>query len=344
MHLFKRSLKQKDALKGVKILIADADKYMARVLKQNLLAMGFGHVLKVDNGRDAELALKARSFDILVTEWSMPNMDGIELVSQLRHDDHSPSRALPIIMLTGRGERSDVEAARDSGITEFVVKPFSSQTLFSRLEQLVDFPRGFVLSPGYVGPDRRRKSACPLGGIERRKTVPTPVNTGALEEDYYTPRLILPDHAIKRKIALGEPLRNIITPEVLEKAQEAIEAMRDESLAWIKEDVAQLETAYKGIDSGNMNAMKDLKAAALSIKSRAGTFGYHLTSEVARLLYRFVSTSYNAANLQHNMVVLKHVEALKVIFAGDLTGQDVTVGEELTKDLELLVFKYRNVK
>lgn len=339
-----RTLKQKNALQGVKILIADADKYMARVLKQNLLAMGFGHVLHVADGRDAELALKARSFDILLTEWSMPNMDGIDLVGQLRHDDHSPSKTLPIIMLTGRGERSDVAMARDSGISEFVVKPFSSQTLFSRLEQLVDYPRGFVLSPNYVGPDRRRKSLGPPDGIERRKTVPVPMENGALDENFYTPRFIRPDYAIKRKIHLNEPLRNIITPEVLKKAQEAIEAMRDESLTWIKEDMAQLETAYHELAKGNMNAIKSLKEAALSIKSRAGTFGYHLTSEVARLLYRFICTSYNGAIVQHNMIVQKHIEALKVIFVGRLTSEDIAIGEELIKELEVLVQKYREMR
>ena len=93
------------------------------------------------------------------------------LVKQLRLGKETPNRGLPIIMLTGKGEIADVQAARDVGITEFVVKPFTVKTLYDRIEHLIDHPRSFVLSTNFVGPDRRRREAKPESS-ERRILYP----------------------------------------------------------------------------------------------------------------------------------------------------------------------------
>ena len=98
--------------------------------------------------------------------------------------------------------------------------------------------------------------------------------------------LLPPDHEIKRNIGLVASLSTLITPAMLVAAQEAIDNMQEESLQWIKEDLAKLEEGYAKISDGAI-ATEQMKEAALSIKSRAGTFGYALPSVVARMLYLF---------------------------------------------------------
>jgi DNA-binding response OmpR family regulator len=79
---------------------------------------------------------------------------------------------IPIIMLTGKAERADVEAARDVGVTEFLVKPFSAKSLYERLVLVIENPRSFIISQTYVGPERRRRTDIPPNGNERRQSQP----------------------------------------------------------------------------------------------------------------------------------------------------------------------------
>lgn len=333
----------RDALKDIRILVVDSDMHMSHVLVRNLEVMGFRHTVHAASGNEALEVLKKKPFDILITEWVMAPVEGIELVRQLRMNGNSPARTIPIIMLTGKGEKPDVEVARDAGITEFLVKPFNSQTVFGRLEQLVDHPREFLLAPTYVGPERRRRKSNAAGGGERRTTEPIPVR--ALDQKLHqapaAPLILPPDFTLKRKIVLAEPLGAIITLQVLQEAQAAIDGLRDESLVWLRDDMKVMEQAYARLKENGLIALKVLKDTALSIKSRAGTFHFSVMSEIARLLYRFISGDYKPNTPQHNTVVLKHIEALKVIFARSLKDKDDSIGQELVKELQLLVAKYR---
>src|SRR6218665_669077 len=119
--------KSKQPLDNVHVLIADGDGNIAHVLAQNLRAMGLRNIYQVRNGHAALEYIAAHQVDILITEWEMDKMSGIELVNHIRRDPNSLNRMMPIIMLTGKGEEPDVEQARDTGITEFVVKPFTAK-------------------------------------------------------------------------------------------------------------------------------------------------------------------------------------------------------------------------
>src|SRR5690606_15423053 len=93
---------------------------------------------------------------------------GVELTHKIRTMD-SEKRFTPIIMLTGHGERFEIEKARDAGITEYLIKPFTAKTLCSRIIMVIDNTRSFVLAPEYKGPSRRRRSSDAPLGKERRK-------------------------------------------------------------------------------------------------------------------------------------------------------------------------------
>ena len=90
------------------------------------------------------------------------------LVRALRNDRESPSPYVPIIMLTAYSNYEDVCATRDSGVTEYLVKPFSVRALADRILSVIDHPRPFVRSPDYFGPDRRRRADAGHAGPFRR--------------------------------------------------------------------------------------------------------------------------------------------------------------------------------
>jgi DNA-binding response OmpR family regulator len=115
--------------------------------------------------------LQAQPIDIVVLDWKMKPVDGLALVKAIRDPETSPNPFLPIIMLTAYGEPSKVREARDAGVTEFMVKPFSAEALYRRLAVIVNRPRPFVRTKAFFGPDRRRMEAA-FDGPERREDAP----------------------------------------------------------------------------------------------------------------------------------------------------------------------------
>lgn len=172
MSLFPSKFSPKNpaaCLANIRVLIADDDKRIALIVRQVLENLGFKEIHMARDGEKALSILTADGVDMLITDWQMAPMDGISLVKYLRTSEDSPNRFIPIIMLTGNAEREHVELARDAGVTEFVVKPFSARTLCDRIILLIDNPRSFVMNKRFVGPDRRRRNATPPGGAEKRK-------------------------------------------------------------------------------------------------------------------------------------------------------------------------------
>lgn len=155
-------------LAKVTVLIADADMQIARLVRDVLNHVGFVNVIIVKSGAEAQKKLREGEIDLVITDWDMEPLSGIEFIEYVRTSPESPNRFLPIIMLTAHGERRDVEVARDTGVTEFVVKPFNAKVLFERLVEVIENPRSFIVSGRYKGPDRRRRSAMAPGGEERR--------------------------------------------------------------------------------------------------------------------------------------------------------------------------------
>ena len=99
----------------------------------------------------------------------MPIFDGLELAQMIRQPGTTSNPFVPIIMLTGHSEKNHVMAARDAGITEFMVKPISATALYHRILNVVVNPRPFIKTADYFGPDRRRNAALSYSGPERRK-------------------------------------------------------------------------------------------------------------------------------------------------------------------------------
>jgi two-component system chemotaxis response regulator CheY len=140
----------------LKVVIIDDNKHMRQLLHAMLAAFGVKHVHESANGKSGFIAVQTVKPDFVLTDFAMYPVNGVEFVRMVR-SLHGPIAWVPIIMVTGHGERHYVETARDAGITELLCKPISPRQLYSRIVEVVERPRPFVKSHVFVGPDRRRR-------------------------------------------------------------------------------------------------------------------------------------------------------------------------------------------
>lgn len=155
-------------LEKARILVVDDMKPMLSLAKSVLKIFGFHNVYAADNGQEAFELVCKHDPDIVITDWMMEPVDGLELTAMIRKNPMAPNPYVPVLMMTGFSSRLRVENARDIGVTEFLVKPFSSRDLYSRIVQIIEKPRQFVDAGTFFGPDRRRKLVKDYEGPRRR--------------------------------------------------------------------------------------------------------------------------------------------------------------------------------
>jgi CheY-like chemotaxis protein len=165
-------------LNRVVFMIVDDNMYMRQLVRRVLRGLGVSTIREALDGSEALTKMRDEVPDVLVTDWVMDPMDGIELTRYIRKSPESPNPYMPIIMMTGFAERTRVFTARDVGVNEFLVKPVSAQTLFSRISAVIERPRQFVRIGDFFGPDRRRKKD-EFSGDDRRGKEPRPVGQPA---------------------------------------------------------------------------------------------------------------------------------------------------------------------
>jgi len=154
-------------LARLRVLVVDDNPTFHRVFRAILRSLGVQHVYEATNAVTALRELQDARPHILFVDWRMEPVDGLELVRLVRNAEHSPDPMVPIVMLTGHAEAHRVKAARDAGVTEFLAKPVSMQSVVARLDEILYRPRAFIRAPVYVGPDRRRRRR-DHRGLERR--------------------------------------------------------------------------------------------------------------------------------------------------------------------------------
>jgi CheY-like chemotaxis protein len=141
---------------NISVLVVEDNQPMLEITKSLLTTFGVGHVATAVNGEAGFSKYCEYGNDIIIADWMMRPIDGIELTRRVRSDPASPNPYVPIILMTGFSERRRVIEARDGGVTEFLVKPFNARDLYKRLVQVIERPRQFVRSDDFFGPDRRR--------------------------------------------------------------------------------------------------------------------------------------------------------------------------------------------
>ena len=157
-------------LENLKILLVEDNGHWQKIVRTLFIAISAKNVRVVGDCQSALMFLAEEPPDIVICDWMMSEMSGIELVRRLRDEKHSPNPFIPIIMLTAHTERHRILEARDAGVTEVLTKPVSAKDLYEHIVSIVEKPRQFVRAENYFGPDRRRKVDPNYKGPERRNT------------------------------------------------------------------------------------------------------------------------------------------------------------------------------
>ena len=144
---------------------------MRSLITSVLRVLGAQSIREASDGGAALQVMKVAAPDIILVDWEMQPIDGLEFVKLVRRSEDSPNPFVSMIMLSGHSEHNRVLEARDAGVNEFVVKPISANSLFKRIQEVIESPRPFVKSENYFGPDRRRHEF-PYPRAERRKSQP----------------------------------------------------------------------------------------------------------------------------------------------------------------------------
>lgn len=153
------------------VLVVDDNAHMIAIVRSTLLALGINRTWESRDPAQALEIVRQEAVDIVITDFQMPILDGVEFTQLVRTSNDVRNPFIPIIMLTAYSERSRIMAARDAGVTEICVKPINARELWAKIAMVVNHPRPFVRTRSYVGPDRRRRNA-PFEGEERRTTHP----------------------------------------------------------------------------------------------------------------------------------------------------------------------------
>jgi two-component system, chemotaxis family, chemotaxis protein CheY len=146
-------------LVALKVLIVDDEPTMRKVTRSLLQAIGVRTIYDANDGNSGLKAIRTLLPDVVIVDWEMPSPNGPEFVRMVRSPDTFPLPHVPIIMLTGHGERSRVVAAVSLGVNDFLVKPVSTKALLGRLVSLIADPRRMVRIGDYYGPEPRQLSS-----------------------------------------------------------------------------------------------------------------------------------------------------------------------------------------
>ena len=119
----------------MKVLAVDDSATMRRIIKNQLKQSGVEDVDEAENGREALNLLSRGNYDLLITDWNMPEMTGLDLVMEVRKTDQC--KQIPILMITTVSAKEDIVNALKAGVNNYVVKPFDAATLQAKVTQLV---------------------------------------------------------------------------------------------------------------------------------------------------------------------------------------------------------------
>ena len=120
----------------MKLLVVDDSSTMRPIIKNTLSRLGFNDVLEAEHGVEAwQIMDKTPDINVLITDWNMPEMNGLELVRKVRAEKKYDS--MPIIMVTTEGGKTEVITALKAGVINYIVKPFTPQVLKEKLEDVL---------------------------------------------------------------------------------------------------------------------------------------------------------------------------------------------------------------
>ncbi len=120
---------------SIRVLVVDDFATMRRILKNILKQLDFKNLVEADDGTTAWEVLEEQSIDLIISDWNMPKMSGIDLLKKVRASDKY--KKTPFLMVTAEAQKQNVLEAVQAGVSNYVVKPFTAEAIFEKLDKIL---------------------------------------------------------------------------------------------------------------------------------------------------------------------------------------------------------------
>jgi two-component system chemotaxis response regulator CheY len=124
------------AVGNIKILVVDDFATMRKIIKNLLGQLGYKNVHEADDGSTALVMLKKERFDLIIADWNMPQMSGLDLLKTTRGNENYKNT--PFVMVTAEANKNNIVAAIQAGANEYIIKPFNANTLQEKIKKIFD--------------------------------------------------------------------------------------------------------------------------------------------------------------------------------------------------------------
>jgi CheY-like chemotaxis protein len=224
-----RNMSSRDVARyaALRVLLADDHPHIRSIISGILNALGISNIETTERGDIALQMLSTGNFDLLITDFEMPGMTGLEVARAVRKEaraaDPKPCFEIPILMITGNITRQRLNDVRDAGIDEILAKPFTIMAVADRLNAIINNRREFIVCNAYVGPCRRRSTPNDYYGPFRRDTDLQELPEAELDQERELLRIDA--RAICRcaqeSEILGQLQRDVVTATAIQAAERA---------------------------------------------------------------------------------------------------------------------------
>ena len=344
-------------LARVTVMLVEDNAFIHQTLDDMLRHFRVEKISKFKNGEEAIVHLKALKLagdatpDIIISDLIMSPINGQLLLRWVRTAKESPNRFVPFIMISGAADRDFVASVRDLGVSEFLAKPFSVQTVFSHLSSTIERPRPFVATKGYFGPDRRRLRGEGLEVAEERRRL----GDSHITHVYSADKMVRPKlesdvwyfhlpNKLKEKVGGGgaDDGPPTLPDDILEKAEETLQRAAMDFSTWASdylEELSSLCNEAEAVPERRRRLFGEICLLAHELRGQGGTFGYPLVSEFGKMLYEAtLDTMKNTDNQVE--IVAAHIDAMRVVLRDKIAGDGDDVGKEVQATLQAAIQRY----
>ena len=343
-------------LERFNILLVEDNVFVRNTLEDLLRYFKIEQIKTARDGEEAIAFLKEMSRarhpgpDIIISDLIMSPINGQLLLRWVRTAKESPNRFVPFIMVSGAADKEYVTSARDLGVTEFLAKPFSVNSVYGHIAQVIHRPRRFIATQEYFGPDRRRAGSSRRIGDKNRRRENDDHVTNVYSAEKVTKAKNVSDvwcfrlpNTLKEKAGggLGSEIPQI-PADILEQAEQSLERAVLDFTTWAKEylqNLGSLCDEARDNEIKRLSKFAEINTLAHELRGQGGTFGYPLISVLGKMLY---DSTYEGCPLTDNQVeiVRAHIDAMRAVIRDKVAGGGGQVGKELLASLKQAIHRY----
>ena len=267
------------------------------------------------------------------------------LLRWLRQHEDSPDRFMPFIMVSGAAGGETVRECRDLGVSEFLAKPFSVQSVVGHIIAVVDSPRFFVYNSDYFGPCRRRQRR-PWADADRRVITPEEIEVvysgqkiKSLNREAKVFHFKLQNRLREKISGLGQTGPMTIDPQILSIAEQQLDRMEGDYADWVKASIQQLISAFRLAQAEEIPRKRSpmvlqINRLAHDLRGQGSTFGYPLITVFGKSLYECTLNPDEPSN-QLVSFIRSHIDGISAVIRDRIKGPGGEIGAELIRSLEI---------